>query len=77
MRSLVRTPQLNEELKAIEAKHQTTNGSVGELTDALSALTDELEELKEKMDAKGDTVRLDVPNVPEEIDTCRVFWLAG
>lgn len=51
------TWQLNEELKAVEAKHETTSGSVGELTEALSSLSDELEELKEKMDTKGDAVR--------------------
>lgn len=50
-------PQLNDELKAVEAKHQAASGSVGDLTDALSALSDELQELKEKMDSKGDTVR--------------------
>ncbi|CAM9462017.1 unnamed protein product [Sphacelaria rigidula] len=48
--------QLNEELKAVEAKHETTSGSVGELTEALSSLSDELEELKEKMDTKGDAM---------------------
>lgn len=48
--------QLHEELKAVELKHQTKGGSVGELTESLSALSDELQELKEKMDSKGDAV---------------------
>eukprot|EP00752_Nemacystus_decipiens_P004581 g4181.t1 len=48
--------QLHDELKAVELKHQTTNGSVGELTESLSALSDELQELKEKMDSKGDAM---------------------
>lgn len=48
--------QLNDELKSVEAKHETTSGSVEELTEALSVLSDELQELKEKMDSKGDTV---------------------
>lgn len=37
-------------------KHQTTSGSVEDLTESLSALSDELQELKEKMDSKGDAV---------------------
>eukprot|EP00904_Undaria_pinnatifida_P000259 jgi/Undpi1/10233/HiC_scaffold_28.g12686.m1 len=48
--------QLHSELKAAEAKHETTSGSVGELTEALAALSDELQELKEKMDSKGDSM---------------------
>lgn len=48
--------QLHDELKSVELKHQTTSGSVGELTESLSALSDELQELKEKMDSKGDAV---------------------
>lgn len=40
----------------MELKHQATSGSVGELTESLSALSDELQELKEKMDSKGDAV---------------------
>ncbi|CBN74635.1 conserved unknown protein [Ectocarpus siliculosus] len=48
--------QLHDELKAVELKHQTTSGSVGELTESLSALSDELQELKEKMDSKGDAM---------------------
>lgn len=48
--------QLHDELKAAELKHQTTSGSVGDLTESLSALSDELQELKEKMDSKGDAV---------------------
>lgn len=50
---------------------------MGELTEALSTLADELEELKEKMDSKGDTVRLDVVDVSKENGTCRAFGLAG
>ncbi|CAM9874543.1 unnamed protein product [Ectocarpus sp. 13 AM-2016] len=48
--------QLHDELKAVELKHQTTSGSVGELTESLAALSDELQELKEKMDSKGDAM---------------------
>lgn len=48
--------QLKEELKHVEAKHQKTGGSVAELTETLSVLSEELDELKEKMDLKGDSV---------------------
>ncbi|CAB1106597.1 unnamed protein product [Ectocarpus sp. CCAP 1310/34] len=48
--------ELHDELKAVELKHQTTSGSVGELTESLAALSDELQELKEKMDSKGDAM---------------------
>ncbi|CAM9905473.1 unnamed protein product, partial [Laminaria digitata] len=48
--------QLHSELKAVEAKHETTSGSVGDLTEALAGLSDELQELKEKMDSKGDSM---------------------
>lgn len=48
--------QLHDELKAVKLKHQTTSSSVGDLTESLSALSDELQELKEKMDSKGDAV---------------------
>ncbi|CAM9899102.1 unnamed protein product [Ectocarpus sp. 12 AP-2014] len=48
--------QLHDELKAVELKHQTTSGSVGELTESLAAISDELQELKEKMDSKGDAM---------------------
>ena len=34
---------------------------VGDLTEALAALSDELQELKEKMDSKGDSVRYCLP----------------
>lgn len=40
----------------MKLKHQTTSSSVGDLTESLSALSDELQELKEKMDSKGDAV---------------------
>lgn len=40
----------------MELKHQNTGVSVGELTESLSALSDELQDLKEKMDSKGDAV---------------------
>lgn len=49
--------QLKEELKHVEAKHQKTSGSVAELTETLSVLIEEVDELKEKMDLKGDSVR--------------------
>ena len=44
-------------MKALETKHQTTGASVTELTDTLAALSEELQELKEKMDTRGDVVR--------------------
>ncbi|CAM9690841.1 unnamed protein product [Scytosiphon promiscuus] len=47
---------LHEELKAVELKHQTSSGSVGDLTESLSALSDELQDLKDKMDSKGDAM---------------------
>lgn len=50
-------PQLNDDLKAIEVKHEVTAGSVGDLTETLAVLSDELQELQEKMESKGDTVR--------------------
>lgn len=40
----------------MEAKHDASSASVGDLTEALAVLSDELQELKEKMDSKGDTV---------------------
>ncbi|CAM9112777.1 unnamed protein product [Ascophyllum nodosum] len=48
--------ELDDEVKALETKHQTTGASVTELTDTLAALSEELQELKEKMDTRGDVM---------------------
>lgn len=41
----------------MEIKHKTSIDTVSELTEALAGLSEELQELKDKMDTKGDVVR--------------------
>lgn len=67
--------QLSEDLKAVEAKHQKTSSAVGELTDALAALSDEMEELKEKMDSKGETVSVLLMQIDSKTDTAKRHML--
>lgn len=41
----------------MEMKHKTSLDTVSELTEALAGLSEELQELKDKMDTRGDMVR--------------------
>ncbi len=60
----------------MELKHQTSSVSVGELTESVSALSDELQELKEKMDSKGDAVSGPRTARDERGSSSHAFWHA-